>query len=118
MTIPHKPWLIALAHRHRDPGQFRRALACPRVDLAEGFRRRLILAGSALTLATGVWSMHFVGMLAADFPSAVDYLVLPTLISFLICVIVVGVEIYAAHAWRAPHLRIGVGGVTMGSASA
>ena len=58
--------------------------------------------------------MHFVAMLAANFPSAVDYLVLPTLISFLICVIVVGVGVYAAHAWRAPALRIGVGGVAMG----
>jgi NO-binding membrane sensor protein with MHYT domain len=84
------------------------------LDSTEGFRRRLALAGSALTLATGVWSMHFVGMLAANFPSAVDYLVLPTLISFLICVIVVGAGVYAAHGWGTPALRIGVGGVAMG----
>ncbi len=62
----------------------------PNSTVRQGLRRRLLLAGSALTLATGIWSMHFVGMLAADFPSAIDYLVLPTLVSFLICVIVVG----------------------------
>ena len=84
------------------------------LDSAEGLRRRLALAGSAITLATGVWSMHFVAMLAANFPSAVDYLVLPTLISFLICVIVVGIGVYAAHAPGPPALRIGTGALAMG----
>jgi NO-binding membrane sensor protein with MHYT domain len=84
------------------------------IDSAEGFRRRLAIAGSAITLATGVWSMHFVAMLAANFPSAVDYLVLPTLISFLICVIVVGVGAYAAHMSGPPAFRIGTGALAMG----
>jgi len=73
-----------------------------------------VIAGSAITLATGVWSMHFVGMLAANFPSAVDYLVLPTLISFLICVIVVGIGAYAAHMSEPPAFRIGTGALAMG----
>lgn len=114
MTIPHEPWLVALSIAIAIQGSFVGLSLARELDFAEGFRRRLALAGSALTLATGVWSMHFVAMLAANFPSAVDYLVLPTLISFLICVIVVGVGVYAAHAWRAPALRIGVGGVAMG----
>jgi NO-binding membrane sensor protein with MHYT domain len=84
------------------------------IDSAEGFRRRLAIAGSAMTLATGVWSMHFVAMLAANFPSAVDYLVLPTLISFLICVIVVGIGAYAAHMSGPPAFRIGTGALAMG----
>jgi len=114
MTIPHEPWLVVLSIAIAIQGSFVGLSLARELDGAQGFRRRLILAGSALTVATGVWSMHFVAMLAADFPSAVDYLVLPTLISFLICVIVVGAGIYATHAWRAPHLRIGVGGVAMG----
>jgi NO-binding membrane sensor protein with MHYT domain len=67
-----------------------------------------------LTLATGVWSTHFVAMLAANFPSAIDYLVLPTLLSFLICVIVVGIGVYAVHAPGLPSLRISAGAVGMG----
>jgi NO-binding membrane sensor protein with MHYT domain len=53
-------------------------------------------------------------MLAASFPSAVDYLVLPTLLSFLICVLVVGAGVYAAHASGPPALRVGLGAVGMG----
>jgi diguanylate cyclase len=114
MTIPHEPWLVALSIAIAIQGSFVGLSLARELDSAEGFRRRLALAGSALTLATGVWSMHFVGMLAANFPSAIDYLVLPTLISFLICVLVVGAGVYAAHAWGSPALRIGVGGVGMG----
>ena len=114
MTIPHEPWLVALSIAIAIQGSFVGLSLARELDSAEGFRRRFVLAGSALTLATGVWSMHFVGMLAANFPSAIDYLVLPTLISFLICVLVVGAGVYAAHAWGSPALRIGVGGVGMG----
>lgn len=114
MTIPHEPWLVALSIAIAVQGSFVGLSLARGLDRAEGFRRRLALAGASLTLATGVWSMHFVGMLAANFPSAIDYLVLPTLVSFLICVIVVGVGVYAAHADGPPGVRIGGGAVAMG----
>jgi NO-binding membrane sensor protein with MHYT domain len=114
MTIPHELWLVALSVAIAIQGSFVGLSLSLELDTATGFRRRLALAGSALTLATGVWSMHFVGMLAASFPSAIDYLVLPTLVSFLICVIVVGMGVYVAHAPGTPRMRIGLGAVAMG----
>src|ERR1700728_4241989 len=114
MMIPHEPWLVALSVAIAIQGSFVGLSLARGIDSAEGFRRRLAIAGSAITLATGVWSMHFVAMLAANFPSAVDYLVLPTLISFLICVIVVGIGAYAAHASGPPAFRIGTGALAMG----
>jgi NO-binding membrane sensor protein with MHYT domain len=114
MFVPHEPWLVALSIAIAVQGAFVGLSLARGLDRAEGFRRRLALAGASCTLATGVWSMHFVGMLAANFPSAIDYLVLPTLISFLICVIVVGVGVYAAHAEGSPVIRIGGGAVAMG----
>jgi len=112
--IPHEPWLVALSVAIAIQGSFVGLSLARGIDSAEGFRRRLVIAGSAITLATGVWSMHFVAMNAANFPSAVDYLVLPTLISFLICVIVVGVGVYAAHMPGPPAFRIGTGALAMG----
>jgi len=114
MTVPHEPWLVALSIAIAIQGSFVGLSLARELDSAEGLRRRLALAGSALTLATGVWSMHFVGMLAANFPSAIDYLALPTLISFLICVLVVGVGAYASHGAGPPAFRIGAGAVGMG----
>ena len=112
--VPHEPWLVVLSIAIAIQGSFVGLSLARGLDGAEGGHRRFLLAGSSLTLATGVWSMHFVGMLAAEFPSAIDYLVLPTLVSFLICVIVVGIGVYAAHADGSRALRIGGGAVGMG----
>jgi NO-binding membrane sensor protein with MHYT domain len=112
--IPHNPWLVALSIAIAIQGSFVGLSLASELDTAGGVRRKLALAGSALTLATGVWAMHFVGMLAASFPSAVDYLAFPTLLSFLICVLVVGCGVYFAHAPNAPRLRIVLGALGMG----
>jgi len=114
LQIPHNPWLVALSIAIAIQGSFVGLSLASELDIATGWRRKLALAGSALTLATGIWAMHFVGMLAASFPAAVDYLVLPTLLSFLICVLVVGCGVYFAHASARPRLRIGLGALGMG----
>ena len=114
MTIPHEPWLVLLSIAIAIQGSFVGLSLAAEIDTATGSRRRLLLAGSAVTLATGVWSMHFVGLLAASFPSAIDYLVMPTLTSFLICVIVVGLGVYAVHATQLPRVQIGAGAIAMG----
>lgn len=59
-------------------------------------RRRLLIAGSATTLAVGIWSMHFIGMLAVTTDITIDYAVLPTLLSFFVCGLVTGIAIYLA----------------------
>lgn len=59
-------------------------------------RRRLLIAGSATTLAVGIWSMHFIGMLAITTAITIDYAVLPTLLSFFVCGLVTGIAIYLA----------------------
>ncbi|MGB8819308.1 MAG: MHYT domain-containing protein, partial [Rhizobiaceae bacterium] len=67
-----------------------------RIPASFAFDRRLLIAGSAITLSVGIWSMHFIGMLAIITAATIDYLVLPTLLSFLVCVLVTGVSIYMA----------------------
>ncbi len=81
---------------------------------AAGVRRRLLLAAAALSLAVAIWAMHFVGMLAVRLPFPVDYLVLPTLLSFLVCVIVVGAAVFAASAGPLAPPRLGASAVFMG----
>ena len=114
MTLSHEPWLVLLSLLVAVQGSYVGLSLARNFHEADGFRRRALLAGASLTLATGVWSMHFVGMLAAQFPSPIDYLVFPTLLSFLICVIVVGVGVYAAHTDGPLVMRIGGGALAMG----
>lgn len=74
-------------------------------------RRRLLIAGSAITLSVGIWSMHFIGMLALTMPVPINsYSALPTLLSFLLCVLVVGIAVYLASL-RAERLLLVAAGV-------
>jgi NO-binding membrane sensor protein with MHYT domain len=81
---------------------------------AVGAHRRLLLAGASVSIGVAVWTMHFVGMLAMKPPLTIDYLVLPTLLSFLVCVLVVGVAVYAATAGALTSGRLLAAAVFMG----
>ncbi len=81
---------------------------------AHGVRRRLLLAGATASLAVAIWTMHFVGMLAVRLPFPVDYLALPTLLSFLVCAIVVGTAVYATSAGPLTLLRLTLSACLMG----
>ena len=95
MQVSYEPWLVLLSIVMAIQGGYVGLSLAVQVDDADGLRRRLLLAGAAFSLALGIWTMHFIGMLAAVLPFPVDYLVLPTLLSFLVCVIVVGIGVYA-----------------------
>ncbi len=67
-----------------------------RIPGSFAIHRRALIAGSAMTLAVGIWSMHFVGMLAIITSVTIEFLSLPTLGSFLICVLVTGIAVFLA----------------------
>ncbi len=115
MTVTHEPWLVALSLIMAFQGSFVGLSLAVQVRSARDPRRRQLLAGAAITLALAIWSMHFVGILAARFQVTIDFLVLPTLLSFLICVLVVGIAVFAASNKRLTPLRLGLSAFVMGA---
>lgn len=115
MLPSHEPWLVALSLFVAFQGSYVGLHFARQVDAAEGLRRRSLITAAALTLALGIWTMHFVGVLAIRLPAAVDFLVLPTLLSFLVCVLVVGFAVFAVSAGNAGRLRIALAGLFMGA---
>ena len=114
MHVTHESWLVALSIVVAIQGAYVGLSLAVQVAEAAGVRRRLLLAGAAFSLAVAIWAMHFVGMLAVRVPFPVDYLVLPTLLSFLVCVIVVGAAIFAASAGPPTPLRLAAAATFMG----
>jgi len=54
-----------------------------RVATTQGRASKLWLAGGALAMGIGIWSMHFIGMLAFSLPVSMGYDPLITLFSML-----------------------------------
>ncbi len=77
--------------------------------------RKGLLAGAAVTMGGGIWSMHFVGMLAVQLPISVSYDLLLTLISALTSILVTGIALVVASLEPLARLRVAAGGLLMGS---
>jgi len=114
MPVTHEPWLVALSLIVAIQGSYVGLSLAVQVGEAVGVRRRALLAGAAISLAVAIWAMHFVAMIAARLPFPVDYLVLPTLLSFLVCVIVVGAAVFTASAGPLTPARITASACLMG----
>lgn len=110
MSSHHNLYLIALSIIVAIQASYVGLNLALRISGAFALNRRFLIAASAITLAVGIWSMHFIGMLSMGMASEVDYLVLPTLLSFLVCVLVTGIAIFLASL-RSPHLLAIAAGV-------
>src|SRR5271154_2605102 len=86
-----------------------------RIRGTPGVSRRLLLAGAASFLAVGIWTMHFVGVLSAPIPADAVYLVLPTIISFLICALVVGISLFFVSIGEPSQRRVISSAVLLGA---
>jgi len=115
MPVTYEPWLVLLSIVMAVQGAYVGLHLAVQIGDATGVRRRALLAGAAFSLAVSIWTMHFVGMLAARLPFPVDYLVLPTLLSFLVCVIVVGGAVYATSSGPLTRLRLALSAGLMGA---
>jgi NO-binding membrane sensor protein with MHYT domain len=114
MPVTYEPWLVLLSIVMAIQGAYVGFSLAVQIGDARGLRRRLLLAGATASLAVAIWTMHFVGMLAVRLPFPVDYLALPTLLSFLVCAIVVGAAVYATSAGPLTLLRLTLSACLMG----
>jgi NO-binding membrane sensor protein with MHYT domain len=111
----HDPYLVALSVVIAILGGYTGFGLAARIRGTPGVSRRLLLAGAAAFLAVGIWTMHFVGMLAAPIPSDTVYLVLPTIVSFLICALVVGISLFFVSVGEPSLLRVASSAVLLGA---
>lgn len=89
------------------------ALSRPAWESAGNGQRSHWLFVSALTLGTGVWTMHFVGMLAFSLPISVSYDIPVTISSLLVAVLTAAGALLLAQ--RGPQKRwLLAGGAVLG----
>jgi diguanylate cyclase (GGDEF)-like protein len=85
-----------------------------RITASSGRAARLWLAGGAFSMGTGIWSMHFIAMLAFSLPVPLGYDVPITLLSMLIAVIVSGFALHTVSGDTLDRRRLAKGAVLMG----
>ena len=86
-----------------------------RIATAKGRAVYLWMAGGALAMGVGVWSMHFIGMLALRLPFALGFDLDITALSLLIAVLSSGFALWLVSQPRLPAWQLAFGALVMGA---
>lgn len=114
MIIAYDPLLVALSVVIAILGSYTGLRLARRVVPARGALRKTLLSGAAVTIGGGIWSMHFVGMLAVELPVTINYDVLLTLISVLLAILVTGLGLSIASYGELTARKRAFAGLFMG----
>jgi diguanylate cyclase (GGDEF)-like protein len=107
-------WLVGLSSVMAILASYMALDLATRIRASTGAASRVWLIGGAFSMGAGIWSMHFIGMLAFSLPIPMGYDGAMTLFSMLIAVGVSGFALYTVTRSTLSRKRLTVGGLLMG----
>jgi NO-binding membrane sensor protein with MHYT domain len=114
VTGTYDPYLVALSVLVACVASYTALDLSAHVAPSRGFARRVWLSSAALTMGGGIWSMHFVGMLAFIMPMPMSYDIGLTIFSLVVAILVTGGGFYVISRQSASPLRLVLSGIFMG----
>src|SRR6202048_1333918 len=114
VTGTYDPYLVALSILVAALASYTALDLGGRVAAARGIARRVWLVADASTMGGGIWSMHFVAMLAFIMPTPMSYDIGLTLLSLVVAIFVTGGGFYVISRQSASPLRLVLSGIFMG----
>jgi NO-binding membrane sensor protein with MHYT domain len=114
VTGTHDPYLVVLSILVAVFASYTALDLAARVGVTRGLARRLWLVAAAITMGGGIWSMHFVAMLAFIMPMPMSYDIELTALSLVVAIVVTSGGFYVIRRQSASPLRLVLSGVLMG----
>ncbi len=111
----YQPVLVALSFIISVVGSFAALRLAKLIPLHERNDRLPWILGASFALAGGgIWSMHFIAMLAFDMGMPVSYDIPLTALSMVIAWVVTGIGFYVVSQRSSSPVRLGLAGILMG----
>src|SRR6266436_6532427 len=114
ITGTHDPYLVVLSILVAAFASYTALDLGGHVAAARGLARRVWLVAAAITMGGGIWSMHFVAMLAFIMPTPMSYDIGLTVLSLMVAIVVTGVGFYVISRQSASPLPLVLSGIFMG----
>jgi NO-binding membrane sensor protein with MHYT domain/two-component sensor histidine kinase len=115
MDASYNSWLVGLSVVVAMAVAYTALKLAARVADAERAASRLWLIGGAVAMGTGIWSMHFIGMLAFSLPIPLRYGIATTIASLVIAIVTSGFALAIASRAELSLKRLTVGAIIMGA---
>lgn len=113
-AITESPYLVALSILIATFASYAALDLGGRVTAARGRARPMWLAAAAVTIGGGIWSTHFVAMLASVMPIPVSYDIRLTVLSLAEAVLLIGAGFHVISRESGSVPRVVFGGIFMG----
>src|SRR5713226_8814313 len=114
VTGTHDPYLVALSILVASFASYTALDLSGHVRAARGLARRVWLVAAAITMGGGIWSMHFVAMLAFKMPIPMSYDIELTILSLMIAIFVTSGGFYVISRPNASPPHLVLSGIFMG----
>src|SRR5215470_4017863 len=114
ITGTHDPYLVALSILIASFASYTALDLGGRVGAAHGLARRVWLVAAAIAMGGGIWSMHFVAMLAFVMPIPMSYAIGLTSLSLVVAIVVTGVGFHVIASSSPSSLGLVLSGIFMG----
>ncbi|HWW80385.1 MAG TPA: EAL domain-containing protein [Steroidobacteraceae bacterium] len=111
----YSPWLVVLSVAVAIFVSHTALSLSARVARSDGILSKLWLVGGALAMGSGIWSMHFIGMLAFSLPIALAYDIPTTITSLFIAIITSAFALSVANRQRISLVHLSLGALLLGS---
>src|SRR5713101_2333000 len=114
VTGTHNPYLVVLSILIATFASYTALDLGGHVAASRGLARRVWLVAAAITMGGGIWSMHFVAMLAFTMPVPMSYDVGLTILSLMVAIFFTGGGFYVISRQSASPLRLVFSSIFMG----
>jgi diguanylate cyclase (GGDEF)-like protein len=115
MSSVYNHWLVGLSLLVAMLVSYTALRLAARVATSEGHGSRIWLGIGASAMGIGIWSMHFVGMLAFSLPIPLAYDVSMTFASLAVAIVTSGFALAITSGGRLTTLRLAGSAVVMGA---
>ncbi len=110
----YEPGLVFLSYAIAVFASFTALDLAIRIGESYGITRKIWLGGCSVSMGGGIWTMHFIAMLAFKLPLSVSYNIWITLLSLITAVVASGIAFFYANAGSILISRIVTSGLIMG----
>src|SRR6202166_984414 len=114
VTGTYNPQLVALSILVAAFASYTALDLGGRVAATRGVAPRVWLVAAAIAMGGGIWSMHFIAMLAFNMPVPMSYDIGLTALSLIVAIFVTGAGFYFINRQSAPPLFLVFSGIFMG----
>ncbi len=114
MTGNYNFWMVVLSVLVAIFASYTALNLATRITASKGNSAQTWLIGGAISMGTGIWAMHFIGMLAFSLPIRMGYDIPITLLSMGIAIAVSGFALFIVSRSTLSNPRLLMSGVFMG----